>query len=69
MVITEIAAYDDDGLLTSRMDDREKVSVQLAGSDQWGNIVAGVDLIRRLRRQEAFALTAPLLLRADRVVE
>lgn len=41
------------------------VTVQVAGSDQWGNVVSGVDLIRRLRRVEAFGLTAPLLLKAD----
>ena len=35
--------------------------VQLGGSDQWGNIVNGVDLVRRVRGEEAFGLTAPLL--------
>jgi tyrosyl-tRNA synthetase len=45
--------------------DTEGVTVQAAGSDQWGNTVAGVDLIRRLRQVEAFGLTVPLLLRAD----
>jgi tyrosyl-tRNA synthetase len=39
--------------------------VQLGGSDQWGNIVAGVDLIRRVRGSEAFAITTPLVLKAD----
>jgi tyrosyl-tRNA synthetase len=44
------------------------VSVQMAGSDQFGNIASGVDLIRREAQgagHEAFGLTAPLLLRAD----
>jgi len=44
------------------------VTLQMAGSDQYGNIVGGVDLIRREahgRGHEAFGLTAPLLLRAD----
>ncbi|HWA72467.1 MAG TPA: tyrosine--tRNA ligase [Polyangiaceae bacterium] len=45
--------------------DQDQVSIQVAGSDQWGNIVAGVDLIRRVRRAEAFGLTAPLVTKAD----
>jgi len=39
--------------------------LQLGGSDQWGNITMGLDLIRKVRGAEAFALTYPLLLRAD----
>ena len=35
--------------------------VQIGGSDQWGNIVAGVDLIRRKESRSAFALTIPLI--------
>lgn len=35
--------------------------LQLGGSDQWGNITAGTDLIRRLRSTEAFGLTFPLV--------
>ncbi|MEO0618315.1 MAG: tyrosine--tRNA ligase [Pseudomonadota bacterium] len=35
--------------------------MQMGGSDQWGNIVAGVDLTRRLNGTQCFALTAPLL--------
>jgi tyrosyl-tRNA synthetase len=45
--------------------DTHEVTVQIAGSDQWGNIVAGVDFIRRTRRAPAFALTAPLITKAD----
>src|SRR5215471_5319062 len=45
--------------------DTHAVTVQIAGSDQWGNIVAGVDLIRRTRQAAAFALTAPLVTKAD----
>jgi tyrosyl-tRNA synthetase len=41
------------------------VTVQAAGSDQWGNIVAGVDLIRRTKQREAFGLTTPLITKAD----
>lgn len=36
-------------------------TVQVGGSDQWGNIVAGVDLIRRLERTTAYAVTVPLI--------
>jgi tyrosyl-tRNA synthetase len=39
--------------------------LQLGGSDQWGNITMGIDLIRRSRGTEAFGLTSPLLLKAD----
>ncbi|WP_431514368.1 tyrosine--tRNA ligase [Variovorax sp. DAIF25] len=38
---------------------------QLGGSDQWGNIVSGVDLVRRASGQEVFGLTAPLLTTAS----
>lgn len=41
------------------------VRLQMGGSDQWGNITSGTELIRRMEGGEAFALTAPLLLRAD----
>ena len=41
------------------------VTLQMGGSDQWGNIVSGVDLIRRTTAGAAFALTCPLLLKAD----
>jgi tyrosyl-tRNA synthetase len=48
-----------DFLVLSR---REGVKVQLGGQDQWGNIVAGVELIRRMDGGEAFGVTMPLLL-------
>ena len=35
--------------------------IQMGGSDQWGNIVAGVDLIRRMKRDAAFGVTFPLI--------
>jgi len=38
---------------------------QMGGSDQWGNITAGTELIRRMEGGEAFALTCPLITRAD----
>jgi tyrosyl-tRNA synthetase len=39
--------------------------LQMGGDDQWGNIVAGVELIRRVERQECFGLTFPLVTRSD----
>jgi tyrosyl-tRNA synthetase len=40
-------------------------TLQVAGSDQWGNITAGVELIRRVENAEAHALVAPLVTRAS----
>jgi tyrosyl-tRNA synthetase len=45
--------------------DRYDCSLQLGGSDQWGNIAEGVDLVRRLRSAHAFGLTSPLITKAD----
>jgi tyrosyl-tRNA synthetase len=39
--------------------------LQMGGSDQWGNITAGTELIRRMDGGEAFALTSPLITKAD----
>jgi len=39
--------------------------LQMGGSDQWGNITTGTELIRRIERGEAFALTCPLITKAD----
>ncbi len=39
--------------------------LQMGGSDQWGNIVNGIDLIRRVDGTQAFGLTSPLLTKAD----
>ncbi len=39
--------------------------IQMGGSDQWGNIVTGTELIRRKSNGEAFALTTPLITKAD----
>lgn len=41
------------------------VSLQIGGSDQWGNITAGTDLVRKVLKQEVFGLTFPLLTRSD----
>ncbi len=39
--------------------------VQLGGSDQWGNIVTGTELVRRMSAGEAYAVTSPLIKKAD----
>jgi tyrosyl-tRNA synthetase len=44
---------------------RRECTLQIGGSDQWGNITAGVDLIRRVTGEHVHALTTPLLTRAD----
>jgi tyrosyl-tRNA synthetase len=41
--------------------DAEGCRIQIGGSDQWGNITAGVDLIRKLRGLEAYGITFPLI--------
>lgn len=55
-----LQAYDFAALFKER-----GVTVELGGSDQWGNIVAGVDLTRRLHSQEVFGLTTPLITKKD----
>ncbi len=44
---------------------RHQCRLQLGGSDQWGNIVAGLDLIRKVEGGSAHALTIPLLAKSD----
>ena len=41
--------------------EKEKCLLQLGGSDQWGNIVNGVELIRRILKKDAYGLTSPLI--------
>jgi len=43
----------------------EGIRLQMGGSDQWGNITTGTELIRRMSGGEAFALTTPLIKKAD----
>ncbi len=43
----------------------KNVRLQMGGSDQWGNITTGTELIRRKAQGEAFALTVPLITKAD----
>ena len=44
---------------------RDQCKLQIGGSDQWGNIVAGLDLIRKVDGGSAHALTVPLLAKSD----
>ena len=45
--------------------DRYGCRLQMGGSDQWGNIVDGCELIRRLRQGSAYGITMPLITKAD----
>lgn len=44
---------------------RHQCVLQIGGSDQWGNIVAGTDLTRRLHRVQVYGLTLPLVVKSD----
>jgi tyrosyl-tRNA synthetase len=43
----------------------KNVQLQMGGADQWGNLTTGIELIRKKAGKEAFALTAPLVTKAD----
>ena len=43
----------------------KNVTLQVAGQDQWGNITAGVELVRRKENKEVYAFTMPLLTKSD----
>ncbi|MGO8870461.1 MAG: tyrosine--tRNA ligase [Acidimicrobiales bacterium] len=45
--------------------DRFGCRLQLGGSDQWGNITMGIELVRKVRHREVWGLTTPLVLKAD----
>ena len=45
--------------------ERENCTIQIGGSDQWGNIVGGVDLARRMYGKKTFGLTLPLVTKSD----
>src|SRR5262249_40919754 len=45
--------------------DRHRCTLQMGGSDQWGNITAGIELIRKLRAQKAHGLVTPLVTTAS----
>lgn len=55
-----IQAYD-----FMHLSDTENVTVQLGGSDQWGNITAGIELARKIRSRTLYGITFPLLTTAD----
>jgi len=47
------------------LNNRYNCTLQLGGSDQWGNIVNGVDLTRRINKNSVFGFTAPLITKSD----
>jgi len=47
------------------LNSRLQCQLQIGGSDQWGNIAAGIDLTRRLNRAQVFGLTQPLVTKSD----
>jgi len=42
-----------------------KCSLQMGGSDQWGNIITGIELIKKISDKDAFAITSPLITNSD----
>jgi len=48
-----------------RLSEEYNCTLQMGGSDQWGNIVSGVDLTRRISNKQLFGLTMPLITKAD----
>ena len=53
------------GMDFSELNRRYDCTLQIGGSDQWGNIVGGIDLTRRQNKQQAYGLTVPLITKAD----
>ena len=47
------------------LNEKQKVELQIGGSDQWGNIVNGVDLIKKVNNKEVYGLTTPLILNSS----
>ena len=47
------------------LNQKQNCMLQVGGDDQWGNIVSGIELVRRIESKEVFALTCPLVTRAD----
>ncbi len=48
-----------------RLNQKYGCTLQMGGSDQWGNITSGIELIRRISGKEVYAITTPLITRAD----
>ena len=44
---------------------RFNCTIQVGGSDQWGNITGGIDLTRRMHQKQVFGVTTPLVTKAD----
>ena len=44
---------------------RFNCTIQVGGSDQWGNITGGIDLTRRMHQRQVFGVTTPLVTKAD----
>lgn len=44
-----------------KLNEKHNCDLQIGGSDQWGNIINGVELIRKINRKESFGLTTPLI--------
>lgn len=53
------------GMDFAELNRRHSCTMQIGGSDQWGNIVGGIDLCRRQNQQQTFGLTVPLITKAD----
>ena len=53
------------GLDFAELNKRYDCTLQVGGSDQWGNIVSGIDLARRRNQAQCFGLTVPLVTKAD----
>lgn len=49
----------------AQLNSRHNCTIQIGGSDQWGNITGGIDLTRRMNRQQVFGLTLPLVTKSD----
>ena len=49
----------------AKLNQMHDCTLQIGGSDQWGNITAGIDLTRRLNQQQVYGLTLPLVTKAD----
>lgn len=47
------------------LNEAHQVTLQIGGSDQWGNITSGIDLTRRLHQKQVFGLTVPLITKSD----
>ncbi len=53
------------GMDFAELNRRHDCTLQIGGSDQWGNIVGGIDLARRENKAQVFGLTVPLITKAD----